>query len=428
MMPDLLDPALLDGLSESEKEQALSVAAAARRAEERAAQKDRKRIDQKNNGSSSLLLERLRQEESMMHQTRRAADSVESLPQQHAVFVSKRQRLQKDQDINVVPANEVKPQINRSAAFESQPQRDTPIPASIRSDAPLSKRSRNEKKSASSSGPGSKKMTFKFRWDDTDDTFQDNDPLYTSNALMNSKPSSSASGYSDRRVVNDFGLLDRRVGDRAHSSHRHNDSLDPMTKPHHQMTPRDWRIVRENFAISVRGGQTPPPLRSFDEAGSIHPALLQAIQQVLQFRHPSPIQRQAIPIGLQRRDLIGIAETGSGKTVAFGVPLCHYLLQLPASVLENVAVSGPLALVMAPTRELALQIQLELEKLLSCCQHRVRSCPIVGGQAIQQQAQDLRAGTHIVVGTPGRINECIEMAYLVLNQCSYIVLDEADRM
>jgi ATP-dependent RNA helicase DDX23/PRP28 len=117
----------------------------------------------------------------------------------------------------------------------------------------------------------------------------------------------------------------------------------------------------------------------------------------------------------------------SGKTIAFGLPLCHYLLNLPAHVLDSVADNGPLALVMAPTRELALQIDVELTKLLSR-QRRIRTCPIVGGQAIQQQAQEVRKGVHIVVGTPGRINDCIEMAYLVLNQCCYIVLDEADRM
>jgi ATP-dependent RNA helicase DDX23/PRP28 len=159
----------------------------------------------------------------------------------------------------------------------------------------------------------------------------------------------------------------------------------------------------------------------------LHPALLDAIENVLRFKAPSPIQRQAIPIGLQRRDLIGIAETGSGKTVAFGVPLCHYLLQLPTDVLQSVAAEGPLALVMAPTRELALQIHGELDKLLSR-QNQIQTAAIVGGQPIQQQAQMLRTGVHIVVGTPGRINECIEMAYCVLNQCCYIVMDEADRM
>jgi ATP-dependent RNA helicase DDX23/PRP28 len=82
---------------------------------------------------------------------------------------------------------------------------------------------------------------------------------------------------------------------------------------------------------------------------------------------------------------------------------------------------------MAPTRELALQIDVEFQKLLSRQSHVV-SCAIVGGQPIQKQAQKLRDGVTIVVGTPGRINDCLEMAYLVLNQCCYIVLDEADRM
>jgi ATP-dependent RNA helicase DDX23/PRP28 len=147
----------------------------------------------------------------------------------------------------------------------------------------------------------------------------------------------------------------------------------------------------------------------------------------MRYTDPTPIQRQSIPIGLQRRDLIGIAETGSGKTVAFGVPLCHYLLNLPMRVLESVADGGPLALVMAPTRELALQIDGELAKLLSR-QNIVKSCGIVGGQPVQQQAQMIRNGVHIVVGTPGRLNDMLAMSYMVLNNCSYTILDEADRM
>lgn len=110
------------------------------------------------------------------------------------------------------------------------------------------------------------------------------------------------------------------------------------------------------------------------------------------------------------------------------MPLCHYLLNLPDSVLQSVAQQGPLALVLAPTRELALQIETEFRKLLVRCQNVVRSCAVVGGQSIQQQSQQLRNGVHIVVGTPGRLNEVLELAYLVLNQCSYVVLDEADRM
>jgi ATP-dependent RNA helicase DDX23/PRP28 len=205
-----------------------------------------------------------------------------------------------------------------------------------------------------------------------------------------------------------------------------------MTKPLKEMTKRDWRIVRENCDIAVRGGKAPPPLRTFRESSSadvpaIHPALVDAIENVLKYKQPSPIQRQAIPIGLQRRDLIGVAETGSGKTAAFGIPLCHLILTLPEQVLHSVAENGPLALVMAPTRELAIQIDVEFKRLLSR-QSNIKTSCIVGGQSIQHQAMELRNGVHIVVGTPGRINDCIENAYLVLNQCSYIVLDEADRM
>ena len=121
------------------------------------------------------------------------------------------------------------------------------------------------------------------------------------------------------------------------------------TKPLSKMTSRDWRIYRENYNIVVKGGKSPPPLRSFREmpmgVPSIHSALLHSIENTLKYTSPSPIQRQAIPIGMQRRDLIGIAETGSGKTAAFGVPLCHHVLSFPPSILDTVADEGPLALV-----------------------------------------------------------------------------------
>jgi ATP-dependent RNA helicase DDX23/PRP28 len=265
-----------------------------------------------------------------------------------------------------------------------------------------------------------KKITFKFKWDDTEDT--------TNDGILDALPT-----------------LEMGAGLRKKPTRRDNDDVNHqkstgkedvlnnvMTKPLKEMTKRDWRIVRENCDIAVRGGKAPPPLRTFRESSSadvpaIHPALVDAIENVLKYKQPSPIQRQAIPIGLQRRDLIGVAETGSGKTAAFGIPLCHLILTLPEQVLHSVAENGPLALVMAPTRELAIQIDVEFKRLLSR-QSNIKTSCIVGGQSIQHQAMELRNGVHIVVGTPGRINDCIENAYLVLNQCSYIVLDEADRM
>jgi hypothetical protein len=270
-----------------------------------------------------------------------------------------------------------------------------------------------------------KKATFKFRWDETDDTsnFDDpDDPIYAPLHTRNNTTTGMVqpSFHKQRHKIKDImgGEISNMVT--------------VMEKPIEQMTARDWRILRENYEITVRGGQAPPPMRSFSESPApylpqLHPALLDAVYNVLRFKDPSPIQRQAIPIGLQRRDLIGISETGSGKTVAFGVPMCHYLLNLPTNILESVAEQGPLAIVMAPTRELAIQIEVQFSKLLSR-QRIIKSTVVVGGQAIQQQAQTIRRGVHIIVGTPGRINDCIENAYLVLNQCCYIVMDEADRM
>mmetsp|Transcript_24551 Transcript_24551/g.37883 ORF Transcript_24551/g.37883 Transcript_24551/m.37883 type:complete len:581 (+) Transcript_24551:374-2116(+) len=259
-----------------------------------------------------------------------------------------------------------------------------------------------------------KKMMFKFEWDKEDDTLgnADDDLLYSGS--IQSTRSSDVRGR-DKRDKRD-ALFSMK---------------DVWSKPLHEMTPRDWRIVRENYDIRVKGGRAPPPMRSFRETPigvpSIHPSIIDAIEQTMRFKDPSPIQRQSIPIGLQRRDLIGIAETGSGKTAAFGIPLCHLILSLPVEAIRSVANEGPLALVMAPTRELALQIDVEITKLLSR-QKEIKTLAVVGGQPIQQQAYKLREGVHIVVGTPGRINDCVEMSYLVLNQCSYIVLDEADRM
>ena len=111
----------------------------------------------------------------------------------------------------------------------------------------------------------------------------------------------------------------------------------------------------------------------------------------------------------------------------------QYILQLPETITatSNVAEHGPLAMVLAPTRELALQIEIEFQKLLTYCgtpPNKILATPIVGGQNMTAQAQRIRAGVHIVVGTPGRINECLELTYMVLNQCSYCVLDEGDRM
>jgi ATP-dependent RNA helicase DDX23/PRP28 len=133
----------------------------------------------------------------------------------------------------------------------------------------------------------------------------------------------------------------------------------------------------------------------------------------------------SIPIGLLKRDVIGIAETGSGKTCAFVVPMLAHIMQLP-KMTDEIAAHGPYALIMAPTRELAQQIEEETLKFAQYLDYRVGL--VVGGQSIEDQGFKLRKGVEILVGTPGRIIDVIERRYTVLSQCNYIVLDEADRM
>jgi ATP-dependent RNA helicase DDX23/PRP28 len=193
-----------------------------------------------------------------------------------------------------------------------------------------------------------------------------------------------------------------------------------------EMTSRDWRIMREDFDIRISGGRAPNPLRRWDES-PLSPEILAALAD-MGFDKPSPIQRQAIPAGLEWRDIIGIAETGSGKTAAFVIPMLEYIAACPDTMREAAPRDGPLALIMAPTRELALQIGREAQRLAARRLPPVRVVTVVGGQDIGRQGQAVREGCDIVVGTPGRIIDCLDNRYMVLNQCFYVVLDEADRM
>ena len=232
-------------------------------------------------------------------------------------------------------------------------------------------------------------------------------------------------------------------------------------KPREEMTERDWRIFREDFNIAYKGAgwlgggastnaanassaaaaaaaanavstSTPTalapsllPIRNWQEA-SLPDPLVRAVQAA-GYEKPSPIQMASIPLGLAQRDVIGIAETGSGKTAAFALPMLSYCLrQPPMAGDERVASDGPYALVMAPTRELAQQIEEETRKLARFTPFRVVA--VVGGQPIEEQGVKLRRGAEVVVATPGRLADCLERAFAVLNQCHYVVLDEADRM
>ncbi len=146
----------------------------------------------------------------------------------------------------------------------------------------------------------------------------------------------------------------------------------------------------------------------------IAPGLLQILES-LKFTSPTPIQRQAIPVGVEGKDVVGIAQTGTGKTLAFGIPMVQRLAQ-----------SKGRGLVLLPTRELALQVDEVLHTVGKSL--GLRTAVLIGGAAIRPQIQALRRDPHVIVATPGRLNDHLEQKTLSLANVRMLVLDEADRM
>ncbi|MBP6054274.1 DEAD/DEAH box helicase [Aquirufa regiilacus] len=149
--------------------------------------------------------------------------------------------------------------------------------------------------------------------------------------------------------------------------------------------------------------------------------LSEGIQEAVKemgFEFASPIQSEAIPYVLEGRDVIGQAQTGTGKTAAFGIPMIEHIVPFEKFVQ---------AIILCPTRELAVQVSEEMKKL-SKFTKGVWVTTVYGGDSIDRQIKSLKAGANIVVGTPGRVIDLIERRALKLQQASMIVLDEADEM
>ena len=136
----------------------------------------------------------------------------------------------------------------------------------------------------------------------------------------------------------------------------------------------------------------------------------------INFKSPTPIQAKAIPIALDGKDILGTAQTGTGKTGAFGIPLVNYLLKTKKET----------ALVMTPTRELATQVMQTMNNLIG--RGNIRTALLIGGDSMQKQLKQMRRNPRLVVGTPGRINDHLKRQTLRLNNTTFLVLDESDRM
>ncbi|XP_053702908.1 probable ATP-dependent RNA helicase DDX46 [Synchiropus splendidus] len=191
-----------------------------------------------------------------------------------------------------------------------------------------------------------------------------------------------------------------------------------------RMTPEDVHSYRlELEGITVKGKACPKPIKTWVQCG-VSMKILNALKKH-SYEKPTPIQAQAIPAIMSGRDLIGIAKTGSGKTIAFLLPMFRHIMdQRPLEDAE-----GPISVIMTPTRELALQITKECKKFSKPLGLNV-VC-VYGGTGISEQIAELKRGAEIIVCTPGRMIDMLGAnsgRVTNLRRVTYVVLDEADRM
>ncbi|XP_054276389.1 probable ATP-dependent RNA helicase DDX43 [Macrosteles quadrilineatus] len=200
---------------------------------------------------------------------------------------------------------------------------------------------------------------------------------------------------------------------------------DPEVKHMDPEFVAQYRKKKNNIVVQYTFGECgegiPNPVLTFEQAFAPYPDILEQIYNQ-NFTEPSPIQCQAWPILLSGKDLIGIAQTGTGKTLAFLLPALIHIEGQPTPRGER---GGPNVLILAPTRELAQQIQAEASKY---SYRNIKSMCIYGGGSRRDQIDQLRRGVEIVVATPGRMNDLIAAGDLNLQAITYLVLDEADRM
>uniref|UniRef100_A0A9J7Y6Q2 RNA helicase n=1 Tax=Cyprinus carpio carpio TaxID=630221 RepID=A0A9J7Y6Q2_CYPCA len=191
----------------------------------------------------------------------------------------------------------------------------------------------------------------------------------------------------------------------------------------------------DDIPVEATGQNCPPHIESFHDVdlGEI----IMGNITLSRYTRPTPVQKYAIPIIKSKRDLMACAQTGSGKTAAFLLPvLSQIYTEGPGEALQAMKNSEngkygrrkqyPISLILAPTRELALQIYEEARKV--AYRSHVRPCVVYGGADIGQQIRDLERGCHLLVATPGRLVDMMERGKIGLDYCNYLVLDEADRM
>ncbi|KAI4387484.1 hypothetical protein MLD38_005312 [Melastoma candidum] len=199
--------------------------------------------------------------------------------------------------------------------------------------------------------------------------------------------------------------------------------------PIRRMSRRQCEMIRKQWHIICDGEDIPPPVKNFKDMRFPEPILRKLKEKGIV--QPTPIQVQGLPVVLSGRDMIGIAFTGSGKTMVFVLPMI--MMSLQEEVMMPIVVGeGPFGLIVCPSRELARQTYEVVEQFLGPMRDagypELRALLCIGGVDMRSQVEIVRKGVHIVVATPGRLKDMLGKKKMSLDNCRYLTLDEADRL
>ncbi|KAF3835229.1 hypothetical protein F7725_027787 [Dissostichus mawsoni] len=186
------------------------------------------------------------------------------------------------------------------------------------------------------------------------------------------------------------------------------------------LTEEQVQRIKQELGIETQGSEVKRPILEFEHCG--FPATLNGNLKKAGYAAPTPVQMQMVPVGLTGRDVIVSADTGSGKTVAFLLPVVVRALEKPAP-----SAGSPVALILTPTRELAIQIERQAKELVIGVPN-MRTALLVGGMPLPQQLHRLKSSIKVIIATPGRLIEILKQKAVQLDMVKVVVVDEVDTM
>ncbi|CAG9859411.1 unnamed protein product [Phyllotreta striolata] len=237
-------------------------------------------------------------------------------------------------------------------------------------------------------------------------------------------------GEGGRNGDGDFGNRDRDRGDDKEEPQRPKEIYVPPERTTDDnifattITSGVNFIKLDEIEVNVSGEDIPTPITSFESSG-LRPHILGNVLKS-GYTKPTPIQKYALPIVMKGRDLMGCAQTGSGKTAAFLLPIINSLLASQEPPVMEESTCQPRCIIVSPTRELAIQIFEQSKKFAH--NSIIKTVVAYGGTSVNHQRTVLSNGCHILVATPGRLNDFVKRGHVNFASCGYFVLDEADRM